>query len=59
MEEWAVQIGRSDTRYDLTSLNRFLAAPREGYLSRLEKIFGYLQIVTGRRKNIVVSPEDI
>ena len=45
MTEWAVQIGRFDIRYDLTSLNRLSAAPREGHLSRLIKIFGYLQTV--------------
>ena len=57
--EWAVQIGRFDTRYALTSLNHFSAAPREGHLSRLVMIFDYLQNVTGRRKSIVVSPQDI
>ena len=36
-----------------------MAAPREGNLSQLVKIFGYLQSVAGRRKIIVVSPEDI
>ena len=58
MSEWAVQIGRFCIRYDLTSLNRFLESPREGHLSWLVKIFGYLQSVTGRRKCIVVSSED-
>ena len=55
----AVQIGSFDICYALTSLNRFLAAPSEGHLSRLVKIFGYFQSVTGRRKTIVVAPEDI
>ena len=41
MAEWAVQIGSFDIRYALTSLNRFLAAPREVHLSRLVKIFVY------------------
>ena len=59
MAEWDFQIGRFDICYALTSLNRFLEAPREGHLSRLVKIFGYLQSVTGRRKIIVVSTEDI
>ena len=57
MVEWAVQIGRFDIRYALTSLNRFLAAPREGHLSWLVKLFVYLQRVTGRRKVIVVYTE--
>ena len=54
-----MQIGRFDIRYALTSLNRFSVAPREGRLSQLVKIFGYLKSVTGRRKIIVVLPEDI
>ena len=59
MAEWAFQIGRFDIRYALTFLNSLLAAPREGHLSRLVNIFGYLQTVSGRRKCIVVLPEDI
>ena len=58
MEEWEVQIGRFDIRYSLTSLNRFLAAPTEDHISRLVKIFGYLQSVTGRRKSIVSGKGD-
>ena len=59
MAEWAFHIGRFDIRYAFTSLNRFLAAPREGHISRLVKIFCYFKIVTGRRKGIVVLSEDI
>jgi len=59
MAEWAVQIGRFDIRYALTSLNRFSAAPRAGHLKRLIKVFGYLQTVSAERKSIVVSSEDI
>ena len=56
MAEWAVQMGRFDIRYALTSLNRFSAAPMEGHLSRLVRIFGSLQSVSVRRKCIIVSP---
>ena len=59
MAEWAVQIGRFGIRCALTSLNRFSAAPREGHLKRLIKIFGYLQTVSADSKSIVVSAEDI
>ena len=59
MAEWDYQIGRFDIRYTLTSLNRFSAASREGHISRLVNIFGYFQSVTGRRKSIIVSTEDI
>ena len=59
MAEWAVQIGIFDIRYAVTSLNRFSAAPREGHLKRLVKIFGYLKNDSAKHKIIVVSPEDI
>ena len=59
MAEWAIQIGRFDIRYASTSINCFSASPWEGHLTRLVNIFGYLQCVPGRRKIIVVSPEDI
>ena len=59
MSEWEFQIGRFDICHTLISLKRFQAAPREGHLSWLVKIFGYLQSVTGRRKSIVLAPEDI
>ena len=58
MEEWEVQIGRFDIRYALTYLNIFYAAPQEGHLTRLVKIFSNLQSVPGKRKSIVISPED-
>ena len=54
-----MHIGIFDIRYALTSLNRFSAAPRQGHLTRLIKIFGYLQTVTAETNNIVVSAEDI
>ena len=56
MVEWAVQIRRFDIHSSLTSLNRFLASPREGHFSRLVNIFDYLQSVTGRRKIVFISP---
>ena len=57
--EWAVQIGRFDICYALTYLNRFSAAPIEVHLTRLIKIFGYLQTVPAKNKSIVVLHEDI
>ena len=58
-EKWIFQIRRFDISYALTSLNRFSATPMEGHISRMVNIFGYLKRVYGRRKGIVVSPEDI
>ena len=59
MKEWMVQIGRFEISFAVTSLNRFSAAPFEGHLKRLVKIFGYLQNTTGRWKIIGILPEDI
>ena len=59
MAEWAVQIRRIDICYALTSLNILSATPREGHLTRLIKIFGYLQTVPAKAKSIVVLSEDI
>ena len=59
MEDWAVENGRFDIRYNLTSLKCFLVALWDGHLSQLVKIFGYLQSVFVRRKCIGVSPEYI
>ena len=54
-----MQMGRFDIRYALTSLNRFSAAPRQGHLTRLIKLFGYLQTVPADTNTIVVLAEDI
>ena len=59
MTEWKVHIGRFDICYAVISLNIFSASPQEGDLTRLLKIFGYLQNVSGKRKSVVVSTEDI
>ena len=59
IEEWMVQIGRFDIRLAVTSINRFSAAPKEGHIKRLVKIFGYLQKNTRRWKSIFILPEDI
>ena len=59
MEEWMVQIERFDIRFAVNSLKSFSAAPKEDHLKRLVKIFGYLQNPTGRRKSIVILPEEI
>ena len=59
MAEWAVQIGRFDICYAITSLNRFSAAPWEVHLTFLVKIFGYLQNFSGECRSIAVLPEYI
>ena len=53
-----VQIEGFDINSAVTSLNCVSAAPWEGHLKWLVKIFGCLQDATGRRKSIVIYPED-
>ena len=59
MAEWSVQIWIFYICYALTSLDRFSTAPREVHLTRLVKIFVYIQNVPRKCISIVVSPEDI
>jgi hypothetical protein len=41
--QWAVSLGRFDIQQAVTSLGRFRAAPREGHLRRIKRVFGYLR----------------
>eukprot|EP00968_Pinguiococcus_pyrenoidosus_P016697 scaffold1618_cov158-Pinguiococcus_pyrenoidosus.AAC.2 len=41
--QWLVQIGRMDIAFVICSLSRFAAAPREGHLHRVIRVFGYLK----------------
>ena len=59
MIEWMVQIRRFDILFYVTSLIIFSADTREVHLNCQVNIFGYVQDNTGRRKSIVISPEDI
>ena len=54
-----VQIGRFESCFEVTSINYFSAALREGHLKPLVKIFGYLKNATGRRESIVILSENI
>jgi hypothetical protein len=40
--QWTVQIGRFDVCTAVMSMSRFRAAPRQGHLERLKRIYGYL-----------------
>jgi hypothetical protein len=40
--QWVVQIGRFDVTTAIMTLSRFRAAPREGHLDRIKRIYGYL-----------------
>ena len=41
--QWAVSLGRYDILQAVMSMSRFRAAPREGHLRRLKRVFGYLR----------------
>ena len=41
--QWAIQIGRFDVGTATMTMSRFRAAPREGHLDRVKRIFGYLK----------------
>jgi hypothetical protein len=41
--QWAVSLGCFDIQQAVTSMSRFRAAPREGHLRRLKRVFGYLK----------------
>ena len=40
--QWAVSLGRLDIATVVMTLSSFCAAPREGHLSRIRRVFGYL-----------------
>ena len=40
--QWSIQIGRFDVGTATMTMSRFRAAPREGHLERVKRIFGYL-----------------
>ncbi len=40
--QWVIQIGRWDITTAVMTLSRFRAAPRQGHLDRIKRIYGYL-----------------
>src|SRR5688500_1796662 len=40
---WIITLGRFDISYAVSSLARYTMAPREGHLSALQRVFGYLR----------------
>ena len=41
--QWAITLGRIDIVYATTMLSRFNNAPREGHLTAMKRLFGYLK----------------
>ena len=40
--QWVIQLGRLDVTTSVMTLSRFRAAPRQGHLTRVKRIYGYL-----------------
>jgi hypothetical protein len=59
MLQWAVMLCRVDICYTVSSMSRFYAVPREGHLTRVLRIWGYLKKYPDRAISINnTSPED-
>ena len=41
--QWAISLGRFDIFTAVMTMSRFRAAPREGHINRLKRIYGYLR----------------
>ena len=54
--QWMITLGRMDIQFSISSLGRFLAAPREGHMDMAEQILGYLKKYL--KKGITVNPDD-
>ncbi len=52
MLQWVITISRADICYATSSLSQFSAAPREGHLSRVLRIWGYLKKYPNRALHI-------
>ena len=56
MLQWVITISRADVCYATSSLSRFSAAPREGHLSRVLRVWGYLKNYPNRAIRIDSPP---
>jgi len=52
---WTITIRRSDINYAVNALSRFSMAPREGHLTAMKRVFGYLKRYPGGK--ILIDPE--
>jgi hypothetical protein len=43
--QWAVSLGRFDIQTATMTMSQFRAAPRQGHLDRLKRMYGYLRKV--------------
>jgi hypothetical protein len=41
--QWAITLGRFDTMFAIQTMARFSAAPKQGHINRMLRVFGYLK----------------
>ena len=41
--QWPITLGRFDVMFAILTMARFSAAPKEGHLNRMLRVFGYLK----------------
>jgi len=56
--QWVIQIGRWDVQTAVMTLSRFRAAPRQGHLDRIKRIYGYLRKMKHGRIRIRTEKPD-
>jgi len=55
---WLITIGQLDIHYATNALSRFAMAPREGHLTAVKRVFGYLKCYPTRKIMIDPKPWD-
>ena len=55
MERWILHLGRVDTMFALSSLDRFSNAPRKGHFEKLKRIFEFLKNYPNRE--VCIDPK--
>ena len=56
---WIVILGRFDIAYAINALSRYSMAPREGHLTALQRVYGYLRVRTKGRLVVDVRPATV
>ena len=63
--QWSFSLGRLDVHFAIQTMARFSAAPKEGHMRRMLRIFGYLKgylkygIIIDTGKRAVNGPTDV
>jgi len=63
--QWAITLGRFDVMFSIQTMARFTAAPRQGHITRVLRIFGYMKayakygIIIDVQERTISQTEDI